>query len=324
MKLYNIILLFCISLLLTSCLTEPSHPVNHNFVCSINADGTGFTKLLDINDLPFPISDLFDLYVTEDGKLIFRAYRLYITEPDSINPVFLTDYSTGFSLSNDNKAYYSLNGDLYQYDFTTQTHNNLTNNYGGYLENPIISPDDSIISLVRKSQDINDTSTLCYFSLSDDSLHLVPEAGTSTRRGIYNPLNHKLYHEQSNGLYKIDLDGTQNSQLLAYTSIPRQTFGFTSLNDNLVTVDVTASLRIFNLNNETTLLNQQLTFPVIMPKITKNSNKVFYVINGSIYYYNLDNLNSIKVPNTSGVQLIMCPTWDASKIYYMTSVRINK
>jgi hypothetical protein len=324
MKIYNILLLFCFAMLLTSCITKPeNHPDEEDFLCVINADGTGFQKF------PYPSipGTIWDMYVTKDGKLIFASDKYYITDPDSIIPVpfiDITPNSYGLTLANDGKAYYCQNGDLYKYNFVTQIPINLTENIDGFFSNPLISPDDSIITLKELSQDSTNTSILCFFRLSDNSMHFLPEAGSSTRRGIYNPLTNKIYHEQTDGLYKIDLDGHNNTHLLTYTSLMLQVFGLNPFSNYLVIIDPYAILRIFNISTELIDFNHALSDIRIIPKVTKYANEIFYSANGILFIHNLDNNLTFQIPNTSGVEYAMCPTWDGNKIYYFARLRVNK
>ncbi|HNX00960.1 MAG TPA: hypothetical protein PKK33_06305, partial [Candidatus Cloacimonadota bacterium] len=136
---------------------------------------------VNVTQLPFEISTLWDLYVTQDGKLIFAADRYYITEPDTINPAPFTDNINvdlrKLTLSNNNKAYYCNNGDLFQYDFQTNSQTNLTSNFEGHLVNPNISPDNSRISFIQVNNAKYDIAKLGYYSLDGDSVHIIVNAG---------------------------------------------------------------------------------------------------------------------------------------------------
>lgn len=329
MKLYNILLLLFVSLLLTSCITSPeTHPVYDSFVCSINADGTGFQKLVKVSQLPFDTSQLWDMYVTQNGKLIFDANYLYIIDPDSLGQDFLpsvsTDYGQRYSLSNDNKVYYCSEGMLYQFDLQTNTTRQLTDHIGGDLMNPIISPDNSIVTLFRNEHDSNGTTTLCYYRLLDDSLIVLPQAGTATHNGIYNPNNGKIYHEQNNGLYQIDLDGTNKIHCFNYFTNGCFGFGLSSQKDHIVSVDVSKKLSVFNILNNTQAFTLVMNDNRVTPKITYDENKVFYVLNGSAYFYDINDHQITSIPHTEGLSIAMCPTWDGSKIYFIANLRVNK
>ncbi|GAB1365659.1 hypothetical protein MASR1M36_05300 [Candidatus Cloacimonadaceae bacterium] len=56
-------------LLLNSCLTEPSYPPVEPWLCSINADGTGFRKTKKVDE-NFGTTGL-DIYMTKDNRIIF-------------------------------------------------------------------------------------------------------------------------------------------------------------------------------------------------------------------------------------------------------------
>ncbi len=330
MKLYNILLLFCFALLLTSCITSPDGPPQYDsFVCCINADGTGFQKLISISQLPFEISKLWDLYTTKNGKLIFAADKYYISEPDTIAPVpfidIRTNFGIGMTLSNDDKAYICSNGDLFKYDFQTHNLTNLTDDYHGYLMNPRISNDDSIITMIQKDSISYNPTTLCYYKLLDSTIHLLPEGGLYTQNGIYSPSDNRLYHEQNNGLYRINLNGENNEHLLSYSPLSSKSFNLTFYNDNLILINLSNLLSLYDINSGLATFTHQLDAQnEINVKCTKNANRIYYTVGNNIFYHNLDDQTSFKVPNTSGREFAMCPTWDGNKIYYIANLRINK
>jgi hypothetical protein len=328
MKLYNILLLFCFALLLTSCFeSQPEGTPYDDLICVINSDGTGFKRLHDTSILPFSLSQLWDLAVTQDGKLIFGADRYYISDPDTLNLTpfsdLLTDSVRKISLSKDNQAYYCNNGDLYQFNLSTNITSNLTQNISGNFKCPIVSSDNSIITLFSIEPDSNATRRLCYFKLSNDSIYVIPEAGTRTNNGLFNPLDHKIYHEQNEGLYKINLDGTANTLLLSYASFSKQAYGINFFNDHIITIDFELVLRIFDINTNNTSFVQQLNGRKILAKNSKIANRIFFVYEGDVNYYDIDLQLVEKVTNIIGDFSVMCPTWDGSKIYFIAYMRVN-
>ncbi len=329
MKLYNILLLFCFTLLLSSCFeSQPEGTPYDDYLCVINADGTGLIRLHNASVLPFAMSQLWDLSVTQDGRLIFGADRYYITDPDTLNPVpfsdLLTDTVRKISFSEDNKAYYCNNGDLLQYDLSTQITSNLTQNINGNFKCPTISSDDSIITLFSIEPDSNATRRLCYYNLSNDSLYMIPQAGTRTNNGVYNSRDHKIYHEQNEGLYQVNLDGTANTQLLSYSCFSKQAFGINLMNDLITTIDFELVLRVFDINANNTSFMQQLDGRKILAKNSKMANRIFYIYNGDSYYKDFELQNVVKVTNITGDFTVMCPSWDGSKIFFIAYMRASK
>ena len=77
-----IAVLMGLALLLGSCWpTEPSYPRPEPWLCSINADGTGFRK---IKKSPFNTPGLVDIYMTKDNRIISYGQRLWISDTDII------------------------------------------------------------------------------------------------------------------------------------------------------------------------------------------------------------------------------------------------
>jgi hypothetical protein len=328
MKLYNILLLFCLALLLSSCFeSQPEGSPYTEYLCVINSDGTGFQKLMRFSELPLITHDFWDLYVTQAGKLIFAADKYYITDPDTINLIPFTSEITGgyrgMTFSNDNKAYYCLNGDLYKYDFQTQITQNLTENDNRAVIDPRISSDDNIIMFRTVTNSL--LGTAAYFRISTDSLYLVPELGNSILNIAYNSSQQKIYYEQADGLYRSNLDGSDITHIAEYAgSWIGAKFNLTNLNDHIITLDSVANLDIINILTNTI----EYTTPFNIsndstPKCCKSTNKVFYVIDGNIFYYDLDLQSAIKVPNVNTVRKAACPTWDGSKIYFISSQRAD-
>ena len=73
---------------INSCITEPVYPRPEPWLCSINADGTGFRKIMKS---PFNTPGLVDIFMTKDNRIIFYGEKLWISETDTIRPVSITD-----------------------------------------------------------------------------------------------------------------------------------------------------------------------------------------------------------------------------------------
>ena len=84
MKIYILISLLGILVLLGSCLnlTEPDPPRAEPWLCSINADGTGFRKIKKV-DSSFGTNGFWDIYMTKDDRIIFYGEKLWISDTDA-------------------------------------------------------------------------------------------------------------------------------------------------------------------------------------------------------------------------------------------------
>jgi hypothetical protein len=325
-KTHYILLLLALFLLLVSCVSGPSSSAEHEYLCKINADGTGFKKLIDVNELPFPIASLKNLYISSGEKLVFEADKYYVTKPDTLDPQafsdILTDANSGLTFTDDDRAYFCTNGDLFRYSFPLFAQFNLTGGSSGYLTNPIVSSDNSTITLCQKDPSSVFPSKLFYFQLPDSVFHNVAQAGNFVLNGAYNPNDHKLYYEQSNGLYKIDRDGTHSEQLLSYLyNTVTRSFSMSAANTYLHFVDKENALKIFRVSTNSLVFSKKMNASRVIVRDVKNANKIFFVSNGSIYYYDLDLLVPVKIENTLGVEIAMCPTWDGTKIYYIAKMK---
>ena len=75
---------------MNSCITEPEYPHYEPWLCSINADGTGFRKIKKVDGY-YGTTGFWDIYMTKDNRIIFYGERLWISETDTIRPVCITD-----------------------------------------------------------------------------------------------------------------------------------------------------------------------------------------------------------------------------------------
>jgi len=135
-----------LALLLGSCWpTEPSYPRPEPWLCSINADGTGFRK---IKKSPFNTPGLVDIYMTKDNRIIFYGEKLWISETDTIRPVSITDniytlqqQPARLSQSPDGSKLYFASKDknIHELDLNTMLSRQLTSESVRTLRNPIVS-----------------------------------------------------------------------------------------------------------------------------------------------------------------------------------------
>ncbi|HQB49731.1 MAG TPA: hypothetical protein PLW33_03550, partial [Candidatus Cloacimonas sp.] len=73
-----------LALILGSCwFTEPIYLLPESWLCSVNADGTGFRKIKKV-DLDFGTTGFWDIYMTKDNRIIFYGEKLWISDTDTI------------------------------------------------------------------------------------------------------------------------------------------------------------------------------------------------------------------------------------------------
>ncbi|HQF67584.1 MAG TPA: hypothetical protein PLC91_01445, partial [Candidatus Cloacimonadota bacterium] len=104
---------------MNSCITEPEYPHYEPWLCSINADGTGFRK---IKKSPFNTPGLADIYMTKDNRIIFYGESLWISDSDTIrieqitpDNLTLTRIPPRLSQSPDgSKLYFAADKNIYQ------------------------------------------------------------------------------------------------------------------------------------------------------------------------------------------------------------------
>ena len=135
-------------LVLNSCwLTEPYYPRPEPWLCSINADGTGFRKIKEV-DSNFGTTGFWDIYMTKDNRIIFYGERLWISVADTIRPVSITDniytlqqQPARLSQSPDGSKLYFASRDknIHELDLNTMLSRQLTSESVRTLRNPIVS-----------------------------------------------------------------------------------------------------------------------------------------------------------------------------------------
>jgi len=135
-------------IVLNSCITEPKlPPLAQPWLCSINADGTGF-RLIKKVDMNFGTTGFWDIYMTKDNRIIFYGQKLWISETDTIRPISITDniptlqrYPARLSQSADGSKLYfaSTDKNIHELDLTTLLSRQLTTESVRTLRNPIVS-----------------------------------------------------------------------------------------------------------------------------------------------------------------------------------------
>ncbi|MDZ4121966.1 MAG: hypothetical protein U1C33_06065, partial [Candidatus Cloacimonadaceae bacterium] len=139
-------------LLMNSCLTEPLYPRPEPWLCSINADGTGFRK---IKKSPFHTPGLVDIYMTKDNRIIFYGERLWISDTDTIRVAQITpDNLIMFNFPqleftrDGGTAYFAASRDLYRFKLSTNEVFKLTETpIDYYWAEPMLSDKERFLSI---------------------------------------------------------------------------------------------------------------------------------------------------------------------------------
>ncbi|MEF3695444.1 MAG: hypothetical protein V3576_08880, partial [Candidatus Cloacimonadota bacterium] len=125
-SLFYIAVLMGLALLLGSCWpTEPSYPRPEPWLCSINADGTGFRKIKRVDE-HFDTTGFWDIYMTKDNRIIFYGSKLWISETDTIrveqitpDNLVLFDFPQLSFTHDGGTAYFAASRDIYKLKLST-------------------------------------------------------------------------------------------------------------------------------------------------------------------------------------------------------------
>jgi hypothetical protein len=314
MRTVKMALIFIFALLLTSCELFKIHNLSdHTYLCSINSNGTGFKKLLDLKNAPWASWDVQDLYVTYDGKLIVAAYAFYLADPDSLNflrfPVAATSGSCKLQVSNENQVFYTMGGNLSSYNIANNVSENLTPYLGGDIINLNMPNNGNLLTFETWSGD------LYYYNIAEANLHTVLEPGNHVDNSLYNPTDHKIYYSTYSEIHSINLDGTCDSLLFNANNDRDNSLSLTNTNDELILIDSNLVLKIINIQTLNETYSQQLSSEYYdQAKVTKNSNKIFYLANQHLYQYNMSTGSVTRVFQEKIMRF--CPNWNGDKIYF--------
>jgi hypothetical protein len=334
MKKRNLLMLVFMAFLITSCWKIHIGPIFDEyryFICRVNTDGSGFKKLTEIgfDTYPFNQWEVEKIYTTEDEQLVIIAKRIYLFDPTlkTMVPISneLTDPFVNLTFAQDNKFYYCDNGDVFCYDFQSSTTANLTLDNSDYLMRPTLCPGDSLIILSKNRYFTLSENKFVYLKISDHSIHEIPASDAHTNEAVYNPLDDELYLDKLTGLYKCALDDSVAVQIVPFESWGDSSFGLTKNNDHIVFRSTNTEYRIMNLlDNTSYIINLDIDHAVSL-QVAKNVNQVFYENLGYLYMYNLDNQQTVMVPNVHYKDDYMfSPTWDGKTIYFYAYIKTNK
>ncbi len=337
--------LFGLLLLLNSCFPTDSdelYPRAEPWLCSINADGTGFRK---IKKSPFNTPGLVDIYMTKDNRIIFYGKKLWISDTDVINPVQITPYNltlthlpSRLSQSPDgSKLFFAADKNIYQLSYPDYQLTQLTNQSTRWLRNPIVSDLGNYITYSSNGfgYPTKETEYLYYMKLSSGDTTMIPTADSVSANGMYIEGIQTLYYERlGQGLWKSHLDGTFQD-IVDGNNIggnPNSLFSFS--NDLRFVMRWTtypvSSIRLFDFveNSAQELPVHKSLNGMPLGKLTHDSNMVFYVPKNSInklMAYDLDTgENTVVLQSTNDLSISefinIAPTWDGSKVYFYADI----
>lgn len=331
-------------LLLNSCwLTEPSIPPVEPWLCSINADGTGFRKIMKS---PFNTPGLVDIYMTKDNRIIFYGEKLWISETDTIRPVCITDNI--YTLQNNparlsqspdgSKLYFaSRDKNIHELNLNTMASRQLTSESVRTLRNPIVSDLGNYITYSSKGygEPSKFTEYLYYLKLSNCESSIIPTSDSVSANAMYVEGIQTIYYEKlGQGLWKSQLDGTDQIVVDANNNggSPTSIFSF-SQDLRYVTRWTNYPVYGIRLFDSRDSYAQEIPVPeslggVPLGKLSHSTNLVFYVPKyntDKLMVYNLDSdVENELTSMISKVQVIgfymLAPTWDGSKVYFYADI----
>ena len=341
--------LLALSLLLSlgSCFypSEPLHPWPESWLCSVNADGSGFRR---IKKAPFNTPGLANIYMTKDNRIIFYGDKLWISETDSIRPVSITDniYTlqqnpARLSQSPDGSKLYFASRDknIHELDLNTMLSRQLTSESIRTLRNPIISDLGNYITYSSRGygEPSKFTEYMYWLNLKTGESDIIPSPDTIAVNPSYSEIENYVYYEKV-GLFRSKLDGSDHSNVdnQGGSAYPYSMFSISKDRRYIVHIANPSStyfMRIFDRDSES-----GIDLPVkedgaseYMGVLCKDVNRIFYVSPGypeKLHVYNPDTgedtviLQSTSDPSISRF-INIAPTWDGSKVYFRADIAIQ-
>ena len=339
--------LLALSLLLSlgSCFytSEPLHPRPEPWLCSVNADGTGFRMIKKV-DLSFGTTGFWDIYMTKDDRIIFYGERLWISETDTIRPIQITPDNltlihlpSRLSQSPDgSKLFFAADKNIYQLSYPDFKLTQLTNQSIRWLRNPIVSDLGNYITYSSNGfgYPTKETEYLYWMNLSTGESSIVPTADSLVVNVFYSEAQDFVYYERI-GLHKSRLDGSDSSIVdnLAANITPYPMYAFSNDMQYVVRLRQLQPpvIRVFNLQTNTAVELPVIIGPQTYPlgALSRGTNDLFYVSPGNkLCVYHLDTgENTVILPGTGDPSISrfinIAPTWDGSKVYFYAEISVN-
>jgi hypothetical protein len=333
-----------LALVLGSCwFTEPIYLLPESWLCSVNADGTGFRKIMKS---PFNTPGLVDIYMTKDNRIIFYGKKLWISDTDTIrveqitpDNLTLTHLPSRLSQSPDgSKLYFAADKNIYQLSYPDYQLTQLTHQTTRWLRNPIVS---DLGNYITYSSDgfgypTKETEYMYWLNLINGQSGIIPSPDTLSFNPYYSEIEDYVYYERA-GLFRSRLDGSDRTTVDNYGGSGEPYTMFSISNDQRYIVHKSNPtynnyfVRIFD-----KVCVSGVNIPVknspsygLLGRLCKEANIVFYISPGypeKLHSYRLDtgedtilNPNQVNIANT----YIIAPTWDGSKVYFYADIEVK-
>jgi len=333
-----------LALVLGSCwFTEPIYLLPESWLCSVNADGTGFRKIMKS---PFNTPGLVDIYMTKDNRIIFYGEKLWISDTDTIrveqitpDNLTLTHLPSRLSQSPDgSKLYFAADKNIYQLSYPDYQLTQLTHQTTRWLRNPIVS---DLGNYITYSSDgfgypTKETEYMYWLNLINGQSGIIPSPDTLSFNPYYSEIEDYVYYERA-GLFRSRLDGSDRTTVDNYGGSGEPYTMFSISNDQRYIVHKSNPtynnyfVRIFD-----KVCASGVNIPVknspsygLLGRLCKEANIVFYISPGypeKLHSYRLDtgedtilNPNQVNIANT----YIIAPTWDGSKVYFYADIEVK-
>ena len=332
-----------LALLLNSCfLTEPSYPPIEPWLCSINADGTGFRKIKKV-DLNFGTTGFWDIYMTKDNRIIFYGEKLWISDTDTIrveqitpDNLTLTHLPPRLSQSPDgSKLYFAADKNIYQLSYPDYQLTQLTYQSARWLRNPIVSDLGNYITYSSNGfgYPTKETEYMYWMNLITSESGIIPSPDTVSVNPCYSEVENYVYYEKA-GLFRSRLDGSDRSAVdnQGGSVYPYSMFAvskdhrYISHKSNTTYNDY--QIRIFDKTSQSGInLPVKINSPLeLLGVMCRDVNRVFYISPGNqeeLWVRDLDTGEGKKLTAT-GIEVVefymLAPTWDGSKVYFYANI----
>lgn len=343
MKIYIVISLLGILVLLGSCLklTDPDLPRAEPWLCSINADGTGFRMIKKV-DLNFGTNGFWDIYMTKDDRIIFYGEKLWISDTDSINVAQITPddltmwkLPTRLSQSPDgSKLFFAADKNIYELSYPGYQISKLTDQTIRWLRNPLVSDLGNYITYSSSGYGTpaKFTEYLYWMNVNSGESGIIPTIDSICVNSYYSEAEEYVYYEGVN-IKRSRLDGSELSVVTTGGSMyPYTSFDLSSDLRYIIHIwDETPTLDVLCFDKQ---LDTAIRLPIkqnsnadYLARICKKVNKLFYVkpaagVSQLLCVYDLDSGEDRVLTDTAvvgGFEMI-APTWDGSKVFFYAYV----